>query len=122
MKMFWSDSETRFATPIHRETEFELVLYNLKVGTLSFRDQHWRFVYSDAFKAQRKVLPLVNFPTVDKEYVSTELWPFFASRIPSRAQLLQKGGPEELDLVSLLGKYGKSTIANPFTLSSKISS
>ena len=61
-------------------------------------------------------LALVNFPTVDKEYSSSELWPFFVSRIPSRAQLQAPKGTERQDLVSLLKNYGRKTIANPYQL------
>jgi len=59
-------------------------------------------------------VPLSNFPAKDKTYITHELWAFFASRIPSTSQLqLDKDVPRE-DLVTLLRKFGRRTIATPF--------
>ena len=99
-----------------RQADFILTLNKLEIGTLSYADNVWFFSYSEEFKRQRDILPLVNFPTVDKEYTSNELWPFFVSRIPSRALLQAPKDTERNDLVSLLKHYGRKTIANPYQL------
>jgi hypothetical protein len=49
------------------------------------------------------------------------LWPFFASRIPSINQpmvieAISKNLIESFDEVTMLEKFGKKTIANPFVL------
>lgn len=94
---------------------FILTLDKLTVGTLSYADNIWFFSYSEEFKHQSDILPLANFPTVNKEYTSCELWPFFISRIPSQAQL-QTSKESERDLVALLRNYGRKTITNPYLL------
>lgn len=57
--------------------------------------------------------------TPDDLHKSDELWPFFATRIPSAAQLKRKTKVNDLaerDEVNLLRKYGHRTITNPFVL------
>lgn len=113
----WYEEKTElFFSSDKGQADFILTLNKLKVGTLSYADNVWFFSYSEEFKSQKDILPLVNFPTVDKEYSSNELWPFFVSRIPSRAQLQTSKGAKKLDLVSLLKSYGRKTIANPYQL------
>ncbi|MDR3220189.1 MAG: hypothetical protein LBU22_14655 [Dysgonamonadaceae bacterium] len=58
----------------------------------------------------------MNFPQKEKVYQSTTLWPFFASRVPSNAQLMLPGKMQEDDLTTLLKKYGQRTITHPFEL------
>lgn len=117
MAGFWYEEKTEmFFSSGKGQADFILILDKLEVGTLSYADNVWIFSYSEEFKRQRDILPLVNFPTVDKEYTSNELWPFFVSRIPSRAQLQAPKGTERQDLVSLLKSYGRKTITNPYQL------
>lgn len=117
MAGFWYEEKTEmFFSSGKGQADFILILDKLEVGTLSYADNVWIFSYSEEFKRQRDILPLVNFPTVDKEYTSNELWPFFVSRIPSRAQLQAPKGTERQDLVSLLKSYGRKTITNPYRL------
>ena len=114
---FWYEEKTEaFFSSGKGQADFILTLNKLEVGTLSYADNVWVFSYSEEFKRQREILPLVNFPTVDKEYTSNELWPFFVSRIPSRAQLQASKDTDRQDLVSLLKNYGRKTIANPYQL------
>jgi DNA repair protein RecN (Recombination protein N) len=84
------------------------------IETLIFDEIKWHFSYSDDFKSQDRISPLANFPAIDKEYSTNELWPFFASRIPSNAQL-QIDNPQD-DIVKLLRDYGRKTVSNPFEL------
>lgn len=77
------------------------------------------FEYSEEFKKQGEILPLSNFPNKELVYTSDELWLFFATRIPSAAQLERKtkiSDFSERDEVNLLRKYGHRTITNPFVL------
>lgn len=111
--LFWYPEDNKFSLEKGVVSFFKLMLGNLKVGELSYDGSTWRFAYSEEFKAQKDILPLVNFPTKDKEYESAELWPFFASRIPSDAQLQSTGAR---DIVSSLKRYGRSTITNSFEL------
>lgn len=97
-----------------KPVEFILKFDKLKIGILSFTDNTWFFSYSEEFKSQKEILPLVNFPTVNKEYISDELWPFFVSRIPSTAQ--RQLSEENQATTTLLKIYGRKTIANPYQL------
>lgn len=108
-------------TPDDVHVQFNLSYGKLVIGFLSINQGKWTFEYSEEFKRQSEILPLSNFPNKETVYTSEELWPFFASRIPSVAQLegMVKTKKEELserNEVSLLRKYGQRTITNPFVL------
>jgi HipA-like protein len=99
-----------------------LLNYNtLVVGTLSVEDGIWQFDYSEEFRQNGQLRPLVEFPELDKSYQSADLWQFFAMRIPSAEQpeveeILRREEILEDDAVGLLKRFGKRTIANPFEL------
>ena len=81
----------------------------------------WRFEYSDDFRGNGTLRPIVEFPDINKIYHSSELWQFFASRIPSLEQaeveeILKREHIEEDDAVRLLKRFGERTITNPFYL------
>ena len=70
-------------------------------------------VVMNTFKNANSI-PLVNFPSKDKVYESSQLWPFFASRLPGNAQLDADSSRD--DIVTLLQKYGRHVITNPYVL------
>ena len=101
--------------------KFLLKYDDLIIGTLSVEDSTWKFVYSDEFKRDGQLRPLVEFPEVDRSYQSSDLWQFFAMRIPSAEQpeveeILRREKILEDDAVGLLKRFGGRTIANPFEL------
>ena len=115
-RLFWSESQNEMVLTPDNDATFHVNLGRLLVGTLLYSDGVWYFNYSDEFKSQNRILPLANFPSKEKEYSAKELWPFFASRIPSNAQLqLDKDTPQE-DIVTLLRRFGRRTVANPYEL------
>jgi HipA-like protein len=115
-RLFWSEIHFDMVLADDDDAMFNVNLGKLLVGTLLYSDGVWYFRYSDEFKIQNRILPLANFPSKDKEYSTRELWPFFASRIPSNAQLqIDKDKPKE-DIVTLLRRFGRRTIANPYEL------
>lgn len=122
-KAFWHTGEMKNRlTPDDIQIQFVLSFSKLIIGYLSVDQGKWSFEYSEDFKKQTDILPLSNFPNKDQVYSSEELWPFFASRIPSVAQLESKAKVTESEVndrneVELLRKYGYKTITNPFTLS-----
>ena len=109
-----SHSKGKNNTIEDKPVDFILKFDKLEIGILSFTDNTWFFSYSEEFKSQKEILPLVNFPTVNKEYTSNELWPFFVSRIPSTAQ--RQLSEENQATTTLLKIYGRKTIANPYQL------
>lgn len=118
----WLGLRHELTVPADAEAEFLLILGNLPVGTLSVHGGVWQFEYSEEFKQSPELRPLVEFPDLDKVYRQEELWQFFASRIPSVLQpdverVLERESIEEDDMVALLRRFGKRTIASPFELS-----
>ena len=116
-RLFWSESHPNMILAPDDDATFNITLGKVLVGTLLYSDGVWRFSYSEEFKSQKHILPLTNVPSKEKTYSTRELWPFFASRIPSNAQMqIDKNNAEE-DIVSLLRRFGGRTIANPYELS-----
>lgn len=108
-------------TPKDKEAIFQLVYNNLLVGVLQLKEGKWYFKYTDEFKKQNEISPIVDFPDLIKQYESDELWPFFASRIPSLNQpavqkVIQQEKINGNDIVGLLKFFGQFTITNPFKL------
>ena len=115
-RLFLSESQNDMVLATEDDATFNVNLGKLLVGTLLYSAGVWYFSYSTEFKLQSRILPLANFPSKDKEYSTRDLWPFFASRIPSNAQLqIDKDKPKE-DVVTLLRRFGRRTIANPYEL------
>lgn len=112
--------------PIPEEMQkvvFTLTLDSLVVGHLRHREGKWIFDYSEPFRQQSKVLPIMDFPDVNRQYISEDLWPFFALRIPSGAQnavqeFLREQHLENADEVTMLKRFGRRSVANPFELQS----
>ncbi len=119
----WSDDD-EFLAKLNSETEngkFQLLFEDSLIGTLEYLDGKWIFKYSDEFKKSQFVLPLIDFPDIEKVYEFDELMPFFATRIPNlnqpyHEQKLEKLEGDKTSLVSLLKIFGKKSINNPFEL------
>ena len=111
----------KIRTPDNISVEFNLMLNNLHIGVLKLQNGKWYFKYADEFIAQTDIKPQVNFPNKEKEYISSKLWPFFASRIPGIGQpevkdFLHKAGLSYANDVDLLKEFGKRTITNQYVL------
>ncbi len=106
------------------KAEFLLQYHNLDVGRLSLREGTWHFEYTNAFRRQKRIRPIVNFPHLDKHYKSDTLWPFFVIRIPGLKQPaiqseIKENELDERNEAQLLKHFGKTSIANPFILISQ---
>ncbi|WDQ16792.1 hypothetical protein [Rhodopirellula sp. P2] len=100
---------------------FLLCMGELPMLILSRDATGWSLRYTDEFKTQDRVSPLVPFPDVEKVYRSKEIWPFFAVRIPSiaRPEIQRTVRSEQLDysdVAAMLSRFGKRSIADPFEL------
>ena len=116
-----TEEQGHILTPTNVEASFKLAYRSLTVGTLTLKKGQWIFSYTSAFKQQRAIKPLPNFPDVEKTYESEELFPFFVSRIPGMGQpkvqgILEKENINDHDEVALLRRFGFRSIANPFEL------
>lgn len=117
----WLGFARSVKAPPEVHAKFLLTYDDLLIGTLTVENGLWKFEYSDRFKAENELRPIVEFPDVNRVYVNEGLWQFFASRIPSTEQpevekILKREHVEEDDAVGLLKLFGKRTIANPFEL------
>lgn len=116
--------EDDFYSSINSATEngkFELLFQNEVIGTLEFNRPKWIFKYSESFKNDQFILPLLDFPDVNKVYEFEDLMPFFATRIPNfnqpyQEKKLNKFDGEKSNLVSLLKIFGEKSINNPYEL------
>lgn len=116
-----SDGKDEVETPKDQTFTFLLRYKNLDVGVLSLDQGRWTFKYTDEFRAQSEIEPLVGFSDAHRTYSSRELWCFFSVRIPSLDQpAIEKAiRNERLDRTNsaeLLKRFGERTIANPFVL------
>ncbi len=100
---------------------FELRYKNKLIGTLRHIDNNWIFQYSEEYKQNPFVTPLVNFPDINKTYISEEIPPFFAARIPTvnkpaQKAKLKKHNADPTDLIAMLEIFGRYNVNNPFEL------
>jgi hypothetical protein len=106
--------------PIHNSAiTFELKHKDITIGTLEYKNKIYNFYYSNDYKSlsntKVSIPPILDFPDVNKVYSSSELWPFFLSRIPNH---LKHSNSEwgKLSTVELLVNFGERTINNPYLL------
>lgn len=119
----WSGDD-EFLSKINSKNEnakFQLLFEDKLVGILEFNEDKWFFEYSTEYKEKQFVLPLINFPDIQRKYEFEELMPFFATRIPNLNQpyhekKLEKLQGDKTNLVSLLKIFGEKSINNPFEL------
>jgi hypothetical protein len=122
IKAFWKVDGMEFTdNPSGSKAEFHLFYGKLLIGILMYDGVNWNFKYSDMFKEVSRIIPVIDFPDFNKEYISKELWPFFATRIPTLNQPYQlkkikKANIREDDSVELLKLFDKDAITNPFRL------
>lgn len=120
-KIWKSEGQEDMATPSLEKASFQLVYKKLLIGTLYVNNGIWKFTYSDQFKAQDEILPLVDFPNKKSTYESAQLWPFFSYRIPglnqpSVQEIIRKESIDKENEVALLKKFGRFSIFNPYLL------
>ena len=94
---------------------------NFPIGYLHFQNDKWVFEYSEKFKEQKNISPIIDFPEVNKVYESEDLWPYFASRIPSSnsphiKRKIQMNDLDESSIVEMLKVFGRNSISSPFSL------
>lgn len=117
------DSSTAVTHTASEEfAQFKLSYKDLTIGTLefSFKDDSWKFSYSEEFINQEDIAPILSFPDKTKVYEGKKLWSFFSSRIPDNVgsdASSSKSNVANKDIFTLLKSYGQKTITNPFNLS-----
>ncbi len=91
------DRQTEIGIPSIREErseqrrEFQVIWQDkltrslVRVGWLVFTGHEFEFSYTDDVKSDDQFQPFPAFPLLDKDYKSTELFPYFAVRLTSTA-------------------------------------
>jgi HipA-like protein len=107
--------------PVEEKLALKVMYGTREIGTLCADKGEWTFSYSDEFRKQSEIKPIIDFPDVKRQYRSRTLWPFFALRIPSPEQpavreFIQSQPHEKADEGILLKEFGERSIANPFRL------
>lgn len=108
-------------TPSNSKGTFNLYFGDQLIGILAYDNSIWTFRYSNEYKENQTLNPIIDFPNPEKTYESEHLWPFFASRIPTLNQpfhlkKVRKAKIKANDSVGLLRLFGNETITNPFKL------
>lgn len=76
----WLDFESHGSSGMKEGGEkksFVLTYENAQIGYLEYEKGNWTFEYSDGFKYQDRIVPLLPFPDKNKKYKSKILWSFF---------------------------------------------
>lgn len=81
-----AEGQQDIRTPKDETVEFKLTYKNLIIGILKLENGIWSFRYSEDFKTQDVIKPLLDFPKLEAVYKSEDLYPFFLQRIPSTKQ------------------------------------
>ena len=120
-KIWKAEGQEEINTPADQSAEFVLMYKELPIGVLSLKKGIWKFTYSELFRQQNTISPLVDFPDTSKIYENTQLWPFFSYRIPGLNQpmvqeIIRHEVIDEKNEVELLKKFGKLSVFNPFRL------
>jgi len=121
-KILWKvDGMDFIDNPSDSKGVFQLKYGKRLIGILIYENNQWTFKYSDEFRTEKSLNPIIDFPDTEKVYINEQLWPFFASRIPSLNQPFQlkkilKANIKQDDSVGLLRLFGNETITNPFRL------
>ncbi|MCB9283015.1 MAG: hypothetical protein H6563_02990 [Lewinellaceae bacterium] len=126
LKKLFNKSEDDFSGSESQNVRFilkidDLELGILEIGILEFKDGLWIFQYSEAFKNQSKYSKVIGFSDLSKVYKSDVLWPFFKIRIPGLKQpmvqeVLKAENINQNDEASLLKRFGRKNISNPYLL------
>jgi HipA-like protein len=123
-KIWKAEGHENMETPSSEKVEFVLKYETLPIGRLTVNNGVWKFAYTDQFREQKDLTPLIDFPNLEREYESTQLWPFFSYRIPGLNQPLVRAIilKEKIDInneVALLKQFGKTSVFNPFLLTAE---
>jgi HipA-like protein len=91
---------------------------SVTVGHLSFDGKVWTFTYDDEYKRRPDLRPIEGFDDLDRVYQSSELFPFFAVRIPDVdrhdvKQTLEEYQLRNPDSVDLLRIFGRRVVSSP---------
>jgi HipA-like protein len=122
IKNLWKSEGVLYDDMPLSDGSLNLYYKQFHIGTLWFEQETWFFSYSEQFKKDPIIAPLIQFPDLNKTYKSKDLWPFFASRIPALNQpfhekKIKKNNIDRNNPLKLLEVFGQKTISNPFRLS-----
>ena len=90
----------------------------ITVGHLEFDGSFWTYWYDDEYKHREDLRPIEGFGDVDKVYQSSELFPFFAVRIPDPdrddvRRKLEAAHVRRPEITDLLRMFGRRVVSSP---------
>jgi len=121
-KYFWKVEGMEYSDiPSSNTAKFNLIYDAKVIGILTYENSQWTFEYSKEYQQNPVIKPILDFPDMNKTYKQKELWPFFATRIPTLNQpfhlkKINKANIADNNTASLLKLFGNKTITNPFLL------
>lgn len=87
----------------------------LLVGRLSYEDGEYVFCYDEDYNSE----PISAFPSIEREYRSHYLWPFFTARIPPldredvRREMSNLSIKED-QVIDILGSVASVSVTSPY--------
>ena len=72
-KMLWREEGMDFDNNPSTFGSFKLLYGDSIIGILTYDKSQWTFEYSDSFKENPTMSPIIDFPDITKKYVSFEL-------------------------------------------------
>jgi HipA-like protein len=119
-KIWRTEGQEDISSADNLSADFILLYKELPIGNLSTRNGVWKFSYTERFRLQSDLSPLIDFPNTNEEYTSHQLWPFFSYRIPGlnqpKVQEIMRKEHIQNNELALLKKFGENSIYNPFLL------
>jgi HipA-like protein len=104
--------------------KFQLYYGEMVIGELSFSDGYYYFEYSETFKEQTKIIPLLEFPDKTKKYRTSYFPATFEGRLPSPKQpkiqeQIKKMNIDVNNKMQMLSHFGERCIINSHILKAK---
>ncbi len=116
----WGMNRIRAPSTIPEERSLEVFCQSTDgslslIGRLFCEEGEYVFRYDSSYTGE----PISAFPTMQQEYRSKILWPFFATRIPpfDREDMrneITKRHLREDQIIEILGEVAKVSSANPY--------
>jgi HipA-like protein len=102
----------------HFELRYRPEDEDLAIGHLEFEGDKWTFRYDDAYRKRTDLRPLEGFEDLGKVYSSSQLFPFFAVRLPDLERpdiqrMLQESRVRRPDSIQLLRLFGTRAASSP---------
>ena len=89
----WLGFARSVKAPPEAHAKFLLTYGDLLVGTLTVEEGVWKFEYSDTFKSEHELRPIVEFPDLNKIYeiLENDILPLYYDDFDTWRQIVKNG-------------------------------